>query len=151
MSSKETKNPKDLAATNKVPFGFLPWSVIAEVAVAMYEGVRKYASFNWRSSKVSSDVYISAALRHITVWQEGEDQDVDACGLSHLTKAIAGLMILRDAQIQGTMIDTRPVGCSGFMQELNKTVKRITEAYPEPAGFNTADGQPQRPYTKYQD
>jgi hypothetical protein len=142
----DVKNPKDQAAIFKVPYDAVPCTVVAEVAVAMYEGQRKYSGYNQRESEVCSGVYISAAKRHLDAWQEGDDNDPDACNISHITKAIAGLVVLRDAQIHGKMIDTRPIGTAGFIRVLNKKVEEIAEKYPDHAGFNNADGRGQRPY-----
>ena len=41
-------------------------------------------------------------------WWEGEDVDPDS-GLSHITKAIATLVVLRDSQINLNVDDDRPI------------------------------------------
>ncbi|PYG32426.1 hypothetical protein C8N36_103175 [Pelagimonas varians] len=91
----------------KVPFQTLPMAVLAEMAVAHGEGATKYGPHNWREGQVIASTYYGAAMRHLCAWVEGEDLDPDS-GLSHLTKAMTSLAVLRDAQIQGTAIDDRP-------------------------------------------
>ena len=101
-------NPKDAIGSMKWrQFTCVPFTVIWEVGVAMLEGAKKYGPFNWRKTEVRSSVYVDAALGHITQWQEGEDDDPDS-DLSHITKAITTLMVMRDAMIQGKFIDERP-------------------------------------------
>jgi hypothetical protein len=124
-------NPKDAVGTAKVPYSTLSQVVIAEMAVALLEGARKYGRHNWRAVGVRTSIYADAAKRHIDAYMEGEDTDPDS-GLSHITKAIAGLHVLRDAQIRGMATDDRPPGCHGFMQALNEKCAKIIEMYPDP-------------------
>lgn len=91
----------------KVPFHELPFSVLAEMAVAFGEGAKEYGGHNWREDRVFASARYGAAMRHLCAWIEGEDLDPKS-GLSHLTKAMTSLAVLRDAQIQGTAIDDRP-------------------------------------------
>lgn len=142
---RKATNPKDVAATNKVPFDRLPMAVVAETAVALHEGAQKYGYHNWREEGVQSGVYVNAALRHLLDWQEGQDIDPGS-GLNHITKAIAGLMILRDGMIQGNYVDTRPIGTSGFIEALNDKVEEINKRYPDMAKPFLAEGRQPRPY-----
>ena len=80
---------------------------MAEVGVGMLEGSIKYGRHNYRAIGVRAEVYYDAARRHIDAWWEGEDIDPDS-GLSHITKAICSLVVLRDAMIQGKLFDDRP-------------------------------------------
>lgn len=145
LSNKKDGNPKDLVGGTKVPYDRLPFPVLAEVSVALHEGARKYGAANWRSEGVQSGIYISAAMRHLSSWQEGEDTDPDS-GLSHISKAIAGLMVLRDGIIADNWVDTRPRGCVGFLSELNKKVVDINERYPDAVPPFLACGQDPRVY-----
>ena len=100
-------NPKDAVGTKKPPFSTVSGPVFAEVGVGMLEGARKYGRHNYRVSGVRASVYYDAALRHLTSWFEGEDVDPDS-GLSHVTKAICSLVVLRDAVIHDQLVDDRP-------------------------------------------
>jgi len=111
----------------------IPLPVIAEVGLAMLEGARKYGRHNYRVLGVKASVYFDAVVaRHMTQWWEGEDIDADS-GLSHITKAIASLMVLRDAMIQGKMVDDRPPPSpEGWLQKMNETASMIIDRYPNP-------------------
>ena len=129
MNSKDT-NPKDAVGTKKVPFSVIPAPVLGEVGLALLEGARKYGRHNYRKAGVRASVYYDANMRHLMDWWEGADIDPDS-GLSHVTKAIAGLMVLRDSMIQGNWKDDRPPKVkSGWVQELNKKASEIIDKYP---------------------
>lgn len=124
-------NPKDAIGIQKAPFSTIPAPVIAELGVAMLEGGLKYGRHNYREIGVRTSVYYDATMRHLNSYWEGENVDPDS-GLSHITKAIASLTVLRDAEIRGKVFDDRPVGTKGFFTHLNKVVKTLLEKYPKP-------------------
>ncbi len=102
-------NPKDALGIRKVPIHTVPMHVLSEVGLAMLEGGRKYGSHNYRDAGVKASVYIDAVWRHLFLqWWEGENIDTDS-GLSHITKAIASLVVLRDSMIMDNMVDDRPI------------------------------------------
>ena len=100
-------NPKDSLGIRKAPMSTVSATVLLEVGLAMLEGAAKYGKFNYRAVGVRSSVYYDATMRHLMSWYEGEDVDPDS-GMSHITKAIASLVVLRDAMIQGMVDDDRP-------------------------------------------
>lgn len=104
-------DPKQLAAQDTKPerFECVPPRVEEEIARAMGEGAAKYGRFNWRDErKVLASTYYAAARRHLSAWFRGEDTDSDSpTGESHLTKVITSLIVVRDAQLEGTMVDDR--------------------------------------------
>lgn len=125
-------NPKDAVGTKKVPFSVLPWRVIAEIGLALLEGARKYGRHNWRVAGVRASVYIDASMRHLSDFWEGTDIDPDS-GLSHITKAMAGLTVLRDSMLHGNWVDDRPPKVKeGWIQEYNKKAEEIIKKYPNP-------------------
>ena len=124
-------NPKDAIANKKIPYSCVPSTVIAELSVAMLEGARKYGRHNYRVTNILSSVYTDASKRHIDGYIEGEDIDEDS-GLHHIIKAIASLVILRDAMIQNKLIDDRPPKSpKGWMKNLNNIVESIIKKYPD--------------------
>ena len=146
VADVKDSNPKDAIGIRKVPYSTLPTPVLAECGVAMLEGAIKYGRHNYRVIGVRASVYYDAVVaRHLGSWWEGEDTDEES-GISHLSKAIAGLMVLRDAQIRGKMVDDRPVGTKGFIKELNKKVAEMMDRLPEPLPAYVANGQPQDEY-----
>lgn len=127
--SKKDTNPKDAVGVRKWrQFATVPSTVVWEVGVAMLEGARKYRRHNYRVVGVRSSVYFDAALGHITQWWEGEDIDHDS-KLHHLTKAIASLVVLRDAQIRNKEVDDRPPksDVKGIRDRLQPIVEHIID------------------------
>ena len=125
-------NPKDVVRVGKAPVSVIPATVIAEAGVAMLEGALKYGRHNYRVARVRASVYYDASIGHIADWWEGEDIDPDS-DLSHITKAIASLVVLRDAMMRGMMIDDRPPKSpAGWRATLNARAKALTERYPDP-------------------
>ena len=132
VGHKDT-NPKDAVGVKKWrQFCTVPFTVIWEVGVAMLEGARKYGRHNYRVAGVRGSVYIDAAFGHLTQWWEGEDCDPDT-GLSHITKAIASLVVMRDAMIQGKFLDDRPpkTDLNAVRENLQARVDEIFERIPE--------------------
>lgn len=129
--SKET-NPKDLVGTKKWrQFVTVPRQVLWEVGVAMLEGALKYGRHNYRHSGVRASVYLDAAYGHLDSFCEGEDIDADS-HLSHVTKAIASLVVLRDAMMNDFWVDDRPpmiADLSGHRERLQKIVEENFERY----------------------
>jgi hypothetical protein len=138
-------NPKDAVGTKKAPMSTVSAPVMMEVGVAMLEGALKYGRHNYREIGVRSSVYYDACLRHMMAWWEGENTDPES-GLSHVTKAIAGLMVLRDAMIRDKMVDDRPIGTRGFVQELNVHASILIENCPEPKEAFIADNRDPEEY-----
>ena len=139
------ENPKDIAGGLKLPFADIPGIVLAEVGVAMHEGARKYGAFNYRETPIAASAYYSAAQRHLLQWFElGEDID-DTCGLSHITKAIACLMVLRDAQINDRCKDDRPPSASpSHWRQLELIAERLRDKYPDAKPRVTEWGYPDK-------
>lgn len=125
-------NPKDAVGIKKVPMSTIPANVLAEVAIGMMEGALKYGRHNYRSVGVRASVYYDATLRHLMDFWEGEYIDPDS-GLSHVTKAIASLIVLRDSMIRENWVDDRPPRCEpGWIQELNAKAGALADKYPDP-------------------
>jgi hypothetical protein len=141
-STKKPSNPKDALGILKVPMSTVSAPVLAELGVAMLEGAMKYGRHNYRVIGVRASVYYDAVMaRHMPAWWEGEDEDPDS-GLSHITKAIASLVVLRDAMIQGKCIDDRPPPSpKGWLTALNGKVKALLEKYPNPVKPYTAKSE----------
>jgi len=96
----------------------------------MLEGARKYGRHNYRVVGARASVYYDAVIaRHLMPWWEGQDIDPDS-GLSHITKAIAGLLVLRDSMLKGNWIDDRPVRNEIDLTELNRKAAEIIDRYP---------------------
>lgn len=124
-------NPKDRSGLAKPNLSIVPLIPLYEAALALFEGARKYGPWNWRKEKIDEVVYVDAAIRHLNQWLSGEDIDPDS-ELPHISKAIAGLILLRDAQAHDCSIDTRREKQSVDYKALAAKMAEIVEKYPEP-------------------
>lgn len=131
LAEHKDTNPKDAVGIRKVPLSTVSAPVMMEVGLAMLEGARKYGRHNYREAGVLASVYYDANMRHMTDWYEGQDID-PASKLSHVTKAIASLVVLRDSMIRGNWVDDRPPRMpSGWMEALNVKAGDIIDMYPD--------------------
>lgn len=139
MTTKPS-NPKDIVGIKKVPMSAVSAPVMAEIGVAMLEGAAKYGRHNYRAVGVRSSVYYDSTMRHLMAWWEGEDVDADS-GMSHVTKAITSLVVLRDAMIQGMCTDDRPPSSVEFYSALNAKAEAILDKYADrdPRHYTIAD------------
>jgi hypothetical protein len=128
VSKAITSNPKDLMGTKKVPLGQVPPVAIAHESCAFLDGSLKYGFRNWRGKKVKASIYIDAARRHLSAWEEGEEIAPDS-GVHHLGHARACLGILLDALETGNLIDDRVPGAYSKVAERLKVwvTKRIAK------------------------
>lgn len=125
VERKDT-NPKDAVGVKKAPLSTVPMNVVAEAGVAMLEGALKYGRHNYREAGVRESVYFDGTMRHLIAYWEGEDIDPDS-GVSHLTKAIASLLVWRDAQMNGRALDDRPPKSAPFYTALNTRAAKLVE------------------------
>lgn len=135
-------NPKDAIGISKAPMSTVSAAVLAEVGVAMLEGSSKYGRHNYRAAGVRSSVYYDATMRHLMAWWEGEDTDPDS-GMSHITKAITSLVVLRDAMIQGMCTDDRPPRSAEFYARLNTLAAEVLARHADksPRHYTIADSK----------
>ncbi len=117
-------NPKDAIGALKAKFSTIPVGVMLEVGLALLEGAVKYGRHNYRGVGVRASVYYDAAMGHLGDWWEGDDIDTES-NLSHVTKAIASLVVLRDAMMQGKLTDDRPPRSKVFKRDFNQKAAEI--------------------------
>ena len=131
LQNIKDSNPKDSIGVKKVSMSYVPAPVLMELALAMMEGGFKYRRHNYRKIGVRASVYYDATIRHLMQYWEGEDDDPDS-KLCHLTKAIASLVVWRDAMMQGKYVDDRPPKHhkQGWGGDMNKHVGKLMELYP---------------------
>jgi hypothetical protein len=124
-------NPKDAVGVLKYAMSYVSAPVLAEIAVGMTEGGHKYGRHNYRVIGVRASIYYDATMRHLMQWWEGEDLDPDS-GLSHITKAITSLVVLRDAMIQEMFTDDRPPKTvTDWSADVNGRTKALDAKYPK--------------------
>lgn len=127
-AKEKPTNPKDAIGIRKAPMSTVSAAVLSEMGVAMLEGAAKYGRHNYRGVGVRASVYYDATIRHLFSWWEGEDTDPDS-GMSHVTKAIVSLVVLRDAMIQSKVEDDRPPRSAEFYARLNELAASILEKH----------------------
>lgn len=144
MAVVKDTNPKDAIGIRKAPISCLPVRVLWRVGLAMLEGALKYGRHNYRAAGVRASVYFDAVVnRHLFQWWEGEDIDAES-KLSHIDKAIAGLMVLRDSMLEGNWVDDRPPRKPFDMAELNAHAAMLMEQYADraPRHYTIEDSAP---------
>ena len=120
----------DGCGAEKTPLSTVPVTVLAEMAVAMTEGALKYGAHNYLILGARASVYYDAAQRHLMAWLAGEDDDPES-GISHLTKAISSLTVLRAAMIHGQWTDDRPPRApAGWLDAANAKICHLLAATP---------------------
>lgn len=106
---KDTKstNPKDAAASYRLPIHMVPDTLILYAAMAFAEGDSKYVAYNFRIAGVRASVYISALRRHLMRYVNGEWADKKT-KVPHLASVAACVAILIDGHVTKTIVDDRP-------------------------------------------
>lgn len=100
-------NPKTVCGEAKPSPALIPGPAVIALARVFGLGAKKYGPYNWRTAKVSSTVYVNAAIRHLYSYLDGEDIDAES-GESHLAHAMACCAILIDARSVDMLNDNRP-------------------------------------------
>ena len=133
MPIKKETNPKDAVGIKKVPLSTVSSAVMMEIGLGMLEGACKYGRHNYRKSGVRTSVYYDAVMRHMMSFWEGQDIDEES-GLSHVTKAMSCLAVMRDAMLNDMITDDRPpkLKNQNFIVELNAKAEAILKKYPKP-------------------
>lgn len=124
-------NPKQAYGDKKLPLYLVPFSFMAHVCTALFEGKLKYGLVNWRATNVEAMTYASAGQRHIKKWENGERCDPET-KVHHLANAAACCAILLDAEINGSLIDDRPLPCrnmDALIAELEGTLANLRELH----------------------
>lgn len=88
----------------KPEFSDLPQKALIDVVKAFNYGQKKYGKFNY-SGKIEMLRYYDATQRHLHAWMLSED--IDSSGNSHLSHAIASLLMLLEGINNKTVIDNR--------------------------------------------
>lgn len=136
-------NPKDAFGILKACMSWVPQTVIMELALAMAEGGFKYGGHNYLVAAPRSSVYTDGAERHIYQYvYEGDLDEESKVGLHHISKAIASLVVLRAAQINGHWIDDRPPQApKGWLASLNAKMIALSKAFPQPVARYLKEGK----------
>lgn len=121
-------NPKQRYGDKKPALAQLPLAGMSAQSLAHMDGDYKYGFRNWRKDPVEAVTYINAALRHLMLWAEGEEDARDT-GVPNLGGVMACCAILLDAQANGTLIDNRSKSAAAcdVLHDHEKKVARLRE------------------------
>lgn len=78
--------------TGKAPMALLSHTALMKISQVMEFGAKKYSADNWRFGMAWRRI-LSAAMRHIGAFSDGEDKDPET-QLSHIAHAACCLMFL---------------------------------------------------------
>lgn len=74
-------------------WNLLPWKAVGLVVDVLTYGAKKYSPDNWRDVPEGKERYLSAALRHLSAYAQGEDIDAES-GLPHLAHAATCILFM---------------------------------------------------------
>lgn len=136
-------NPKDAAATGRLPLHLVPDTLGIFAAIALAEGDSKYIAFNFRVAGIRASVYIAALRRHLMRYVNGEWADKKT-GVPHLASVAACTSILIDGHVVGNIVDDRPPGV-----DLDDCIEEAERVIAHVYAMNKAkrDAQPVKEYT----
>lgn len=90
---------------DKLPLHLLSTEAMNQTAAVLKFGAQKYAEHNWRKGFAWSRP-LSAAMRHLTAFNAGEDKDPES-GLSHLAHLACCVMFLLEFEKTHPHLDDR--------------------------------------------
>lgn len=93
---------------SKLPMGLLPTKALRAISAVLQFGQRKYDAHNWRKGLEWQRV-IDASYRHLTAFNDGEDNDPET-GLSHLAHLGCCVLFLLEYQTTHPELDNRYKG-----------------------------------------
>ena len=99
-------DPKGEVGKTKCPLSLVPPVAMEQQAWVHLLGADKYGPWNWRVNQVCMTTYVSAILRHLNAFRDGETIDPES-GRSHLAHIMASCAIMLDAEKCGTLVDDR--------------------------------------------
>lgn len=102
------KNPKQQYGDKKPALSLAPMSATIAQVEAQLDGKLKYGWVNWRVNRIEAHTYIEAALRHLRLYENGENYARDT-KVYNLGAVMACCAILIDAELHGMLDDNRRI------------------------------------------
>ena len=102
----QVNDPKGAAGALKAPMHLIPPYALEQTAWVHKLGSEKYGPYNWRKTGVCATTYVSAIIRHLDAWRDGQNMDPES-GISHIAHIVSSCNILLDAGHCGTLQDDR--------------------------------------------
>jgi len=102
-------DPKQACAVKKMAFDNVPISLLLHATPGADSGAGKYGPWNWLKlgdGSMSLKTYLNALQRHLILYRAGQENTSDT-NIHNLDSMIAGLAVLRDAQLFDKVNDDR--------------------------------------------
>lgn len=117
-------NPKTIHGLAKPSTWGIPTTFLFKVGAVMALGVKKYGLFNWRRQRVTASTYYDAIERHLQLWRDGQNYDIES-GQHHLAHVAACAGIIMDAEQTDMLNDDRgtPGTLHTMLASMTKPVK----------------------------
>jgi len=90
--------------SEKPDLSLVPRALLEEAAFAFMHGAKKYGRYNYLKG-LDSNRLVSAAMRHLAAYADGEEHDAD--GFHHLGGVAASIGMLLDLRAKQKLADTR--------------------------------------------
>ena len=131
--AKMGKNPKQQYADKKPRLTLAPMSAQIAQVEAQLDGKLKYGEVNWRINRIEALTYVDAALRHLRLYENGENYARDT-KVYNLGAVMACCAILIDAELHGMLDDNRklsPATCDMLHARGEEMTKALQEMQKE--------------------
>lgn len=106
IAEGKAPNPKAGMGDKKPSLTLCPLSAQIAQEAAQRDGMLKYGWVNWREVRIQPQTYIDAAMRHLRLYENGEEYARDT-GVSNLGAVMACCAIIIDSAVHGTLDDNR--------------------------------------------
>jgi hypothetical protein len=78
----------------KLRYDLVPWDAFDEIVKRFTHGAKKYAPDNWKKVPDAESRYRAALMRHFSAYCQGERDDPDEAGLSHIGAVAWNALVL---------------------------------------------------------
>ena len=129
VAEGKAPNPKAGHGDKKPSLSLCPLTAQLAQEEAHRDGMLKYGWVNWREVSIHPQTYIEAALRHLRLYEHGEEYARDT-GVSNLGAVMACCAILIDSAAHGTMVDNRKhskAACDALHERGEMMVKHLAD------------------------
>jgi hypothetical protein len=87
--------------TDKLRYDLVPMSAFDEIVKRFTHGAKKYAPGNWQKVEDAAERYGAALMRHYSAYRQGERDDPEAPGLTHIGAVAWNALILTWLDLRG--------------------------------------------------
>jgi len=110
---------------DKAALDLIPLEALIGLGNVLTFGAKKYQRANWANG-IEYSRLISAAMRHITAFNAGQDVDPES-GLSHIDHALCNLAFLAWMRVHRTDLDNRWIKAVKQADAIDQSVARLKD------------------------